>query len=144
MKHVWKSVALFLTVALLGTSLLAQTTSAARYDGGIQTKVSQKLTDKKEFRNVKASTEDGIVTLSGETRTDVGRDSAVDLVNRTPGVKDVVNNVRVAPASIFDDQIRRSALRAIYPDPVLNRYAIDPALPIHIVVDNGNLTLYGT
>src|SRR5437867_10940067 len=65
MKHVWKSVALFLTVALLGTSLLAQTTSAARYDGGIQTKVSQKLTDKKEFRNVKASTEDGIVTLSG-------------------------------------------------------------------------------
>ena len=210
--------ALFLAVALLGTSLLAQTTSAARYDCGIQTKVTQKLTDKKEFRNVKASTEDGIVTLSGrvelyqqkldatkkvrkiadvqgvrnliavsttvpdvelmaklerklyydrigydnvfnfvdvsvkdgvatlsgETRTDVGRDSAVDLVNRTPGVKDVVNNVRVAPASIFDDQIRRSALRAIYRDPVLNRYAIDPALPIRIVVDNGNLTLYGT
>ncbi len=56
----------------------------------------------------------------------------------------MVNNVRVAPASIFDDQIRRSALRAIYRDPVLNRYAIDPALPIRIVVDNGNLTLYGT
>ena len=56
MKHVWKSVALILAVALLGTGLLAQTTSAARYDGGIQTKVSQKLTDKKEFRNVKAST----------------------------------------------------------------------------------------
>src|SRR5438105_13245415 len=66
------------------------------------------------------------------------------MVNRTPGVKDVVNNVRVAPPSIFDDQIRRSALRAIYRDPVLNRYAIDPALPIRIVVDNGNLQLYGT
>src|SRR5438094_9150822 len=217
MKHTWKSVALFLAVALLGTSLLAQTTSAARYDGAIQTKVTQKLADKKEFRNVKAFTEDGIVTLSGtvelyqqkldaakkilkianvqgvrnliavsttvpdvelmaklerklyydrigydnvfnfvdvsvkdgvatlsgETRTDVGRDSAVDLINRTPGVKDVVNNVRVAPASIFDDR-SRSALRAIYRDPVLNRYAIDPALPIRIVVDNGNLTLYGT
>src|SRR5438094_5166267 len=65
MKHVWKSVAPILAVALLGTGLLAQTTSAARYDGGIQTKVTQKLTDKKEFRNVKASTEDGIVTLSG-------------------------------------------------------------------------------
>jgi hyperosmotically inducible periplasmic protein len=46
--------------------------------------------------------------------------------------------------SIFDDQIRMSALRAIYRDPVLNRYAIDPALPIRIVVDNGKLTLYGT
>src|SRR5439155_26239305 len=65
MKHTWKSVALFLAVALLGTSLLAQTTSAAPYYGGTQTKVTQKLTDKKEFRNVKASTEDGIVKLSG-------------------------------------------------------------------------------
>ena len=51
MKHVWKSVAPILAVALLGTGLLAQATSAARYDGGIQTKVTQKLTDKKEFRN---------------------------------------------------------------------------------------------
>src|SRR5437899_12454196 len=65
MKHTWKSVALFLAVALLGTSLLAQTTSAARYDVAIQAKVTQKLADKKGFRNVKASTEDGIVTLSG-------------------------------------------------------------------------------
>jgi hyperosmotically inducible protein len=218
MKRIWKFVAPFLAVALLGTGLLAQTTSAARYDSAIQAKVAQKLADKKEFRNLEASTEDGIVTLtgavevyqqkldaakkvrkvadvqgvrnliavnttvpdveltaqldrklyydrigydnvfnfvdvsvkdgvatlSGETRTDVGRDSAVDLVNRTPGVKDVVNSVRVAPVSIFDDQIRRSVLRAIYRDPVLNRYAIDPALPIRIVVDNGNLTLYGT
>jgi len=218
MKDIWKSVAPFLAVALLGTGLLAQTTSAARYDNTIQTKVAQKLAEKKEFRNLKASTEDGIVTLigtvevyqqkldaakkvrkiadvqgvrnliavsttvpdpeltaqldrklyydrigydnvfnfvdvsvkdgvamlSGETRTDVGRGSAVDLVNRTPGVKDEVNNVRDAPASIFDDRIRLSALRAIYRDPVLNRYAIDPALPIRIVVDNGNLTLYGT
>jgi hyperosmotically inducible protein len=218
MKDIWKSAAPFLAVALLGTGLLAQTTSAASYDNTIQTKVAQKLAEKKEFRNLKASTEDGIVTLtgavevyqqkldaakkvrkiadvqgvrnliavnttvpdaeltaqldrklyydrisydnvfnfvdvsvkdgvatlSGETRTDVGRGSAVDLVNRTPGVKDVVNNVRVAPASIFDDRIRLSALRAIYRDPVLNRYAIDPALPIRIVVDNGNLTLYGT
>ena len=218
MKNIWKFVVPFLAVALLGTGLLAQTTSAARYDSAIQTKVAQKLADKKEFRDVKASTEDGIVTLSGtvevyqqkvdaakkvrkiadvqgvrnliavstrvpdvelttqldrklhydrigydnvfnfvdvsvkngvatlngETRTDVGRDSAVDLVSRTPGVKDVVNNIAVAPVSNFDDRIRLSALRAIYRDPVLNRYAIDPALPIRIVVDNGKLTLYGT
>ena len=56
----------------------------------------------------------------------------------------MVNNIAVAPVSIFDDRIRLSALRAIYRDPVLNRYAIDAALPIRIVVDNGKLTLYGT
>ena len=59
-------------------------------------------------------------------------------------MKDIVNNITVAPVSNFDDRIRLSALRAIYRDPVLSRYAIDPALPIRIVVDNGKLTLYGT
>ncbi len=61
-----------------------------------------------------------------------------------PGVKDVVDNIKVSPVSGFDDRIRISALRAIYRDPVLGRYASDPAKPIRIVVDNGKLSLYGT
>ncbi|HLN32156.1 MAG TPA: BON domain-containing protein, partial [Gemmataceae bacterium] len=39
--------------------------------------------------------------------------------------------------------IRIRALPAIYRDPVLSRYAIDPAKPIRIVVDRGTLSLYG-
>jgi osmotically-inducible protein OsmY len=96
------------------------------------------------FNFVDASVKDGVATLSGETRTDVGRDSALALVGRTPGVKDVVDNIKVAPVSGFDDRIRLGALRAIYRDPVLGRYASDPAKPIRIVVDNGKLALYGT
>jgi hyperosmotically inducible periplasmic protein len=96
------------------------------------------------FNFVDVSVNRGVATLSGETRTDVGRDSAVALVNRTPGVKDVVDNIKVSPVSNFDDRIRLSAMRAIYRDPVLGRYASDPARPIRIVVDNGKLTLYGT
>ncbi|MBZ5719513.1 MAG: BON domain-containing protein [Acidobacteriia bacterium] len=97
-----------------------------------------------QFNYVTASVKDGVATLSGLTRTDVGRDSAVDLANRVPGVKEVVNDIQVAPASNFDDDIRIRALRAIYRDPVLSRYAIDPAAPIRIVVSNGKLSLYGT
>jgi osmotically-inducible protein OsmY len=96
------------------------------------------------FNFVDVSVNSGVATLSGETRTDVGRDSAVSLVNRTPGVKDVVDNIKVSPVSSFDDRIRLSAVRAIYHDPILGRYASDPARPIRIVVDNGKLTLYGT
>jgi osmotically-inducible protein OsmY len=96
------------------------------------------------FNFVTASVKDGVATLSGETRTEVGRDSALSLVATTPGVKDMVNNIKVAPVSNFDDDIRIRATRAIYRDPVLSRYAIDPALPIRIVVDNGHLSLYGT
>src|ERR1700730_5238586 len=47
------------------------------------------------FNFVVVSVNRGVATLSGETRTDVGRDSAVALVNRTPGVKDVVENIKV-------------------------------------------------
>jgi osmotically-inducible protein OsmY len=96
------------------------------------------------FNFVTASVQDGVVIVSGETWSDVGRDSALALVDNTPGVKDVVNDIKVSPASIFDDQIRIRAARVIYRDPVLSRYAIDPAYPIRIVVDSGKLSLYGT
>jgi len=96
------------------------------------------------FNYVTASVQKGVVVVSGEVRLDVDRDSALAVVANTPGVKDVVNDIKVAPTSIFDDQIRIRAARVIYRDPVLSRYAIDPAYPIRIVVDNGKLSLYGT
>lgn len=96
------------------------------------------------FDFVTASVNDGVVTLDGETRTGAGLDSALFIADNMPGVKDVVNNISVAPVSGFDDRIRIQAARAIYRDPVLSRYAIDPARPIRIVVENGKLSLYGT
>jgi hyperosmotically inducible periplasmic protein len=96
------------------------------------------------FNYVTASVKDGVVTLDGETMSYPARDSAVSLVNRMPGVKDVVSNITVSPTSNFDDRIRLQAARAIYRDPVLGRYATDPAKPIRILVENGHVTLYGT
>jgi osmotically-inducible protein OsmY len=87
---------------------------------------------------------DGVVTVDGQDRTGVGRDEALADIANMPGVKDVVDNVSVAPVSNFDDEIRVRTLRAIYRDPVLGRYASDPARPIRIVVANGHVTLYGS
>src|SRR6266481_3682351 len=87
---------------------------------------------------------DGVVTLGGETYNDVGRDSALSVAERMPGVKDLVNEVKVSPVSMFDDSIRRRAVRAIYGYSPLGKYAIDPARPIRIIVENGHVTLYGT
>jgi osmotically-inducible protein OsmY len=95
------------------------------------------------FTFITASVANGVATLNGEARTEVDRDSALALVDNAPGVKDVMNNIKVAPVSNFDDDIRIRALRAIYRDPVLSHYAIDPAKPIRIVVDRGTLSLYG-
>ena len=207
-----------LAVGLLSAVLAAETESASRYDGQLQTAVTQKLASKTQFNNVRATVEDGIVTLTGtvdlyqrkldatklarkvqnaqgvrnlitvagpnvpdaqledklatkltyvrsgydstfdyfalgvkdgvvtvegQDRTGVGRSEALAEIANMPGVKDVVDRVSIAPTSPFDDGIRLRALRAIYGDSTLSKYAMDPARPIRIVVTNGHVTLYG-
>jgi hyperosmotically inducible periplasmic protein len=95
------------------------------------------------FNYLALDVKDGVVTINGDTVNDVAKDSALSIVARTPGVKDVVNDVNVLPVSRFDDSIRMRTARAIYRDSVLGRYASDPVNPIRIVVDNGHVTLYG-
>jgi hyperosmotically inducible protein len=73
----------------------------------------------------------------------VGRDEALADIYSMPGVKDVVANISIEPVSPMDDGLRLRAARAIYRDPVLSKYAIDPARPIRIIVVNGHVTLYG-
>ena len=87
---------------------------------------------------------DGVVTVEGADRTGMGRDEAMFDVATMPGVKDVIENITVEPVSNFDDGLRLRAARAIYRDPVLSRYASDPAHPIRIIIENGHLTLYGS
>jgi len=96
------------------------------------------------FNAISISVENGAVTLGGHARTYVDRDSAVALVSTFPGVKDVTDEVEVDPTSIMDDQIRMAVARSVYGYARLNRYAIDPAKPIRISVQNGNVELYGT
>jgi len=87
--------------------------------------------------------QDGVVTLGGTAYGPSDKDSAVSMVENYPGVKDVVDNIEVAPVSPMDDRIRLAVARAIYGYPQLNKYAIDPAKPIRIMVINGNVTLSG-
>ena len=87
---------------------------------------------------------DGVVTLEGQDRTGIGRDEAMADIASMPGVKDVIDSVSLAPVSQFDDGLRLRAMRVIYGDSVLNKYALDPARPIRIIVSNGHLTLYGS
>ena len=119
-------------------------------DGQLQQKLAKKLAYDRvgyydnAFNYLALSVKDGVATISGDTLNDVAKDSALAIVARTPGVKDVVSEVNVLPVSLFDDSIRVRTARAIYRDSVLGRYATDPVNPIRIVVDNGHVTLYGT
>src|ERR1700733_2029504 len=95
------------------------------------------------FNSFTIGVEKGVVTLGGTAYGPTDKDSALSLLENYPGVKDVIDNVEVAPVSPMDDRIRLAEARSIYGFPQLNKYAIDPAKPIRITVGNGNVTLSG-
>jgi len=95
------------------------------------------------FNAITLDVKDGVVTLGGTVHDYPSKDSALGVAATTPGVKDIVDNIDVAPTSIFDDELRVKLYRAIYGAPTLQRYEMDPQKPIRIVVENGHVTLYG-
>jgi hyperosmotically inducible periplasmic protein len=118
-------------------------------DQELQSKLGEKLAYDRvgygnAFNAITIGVQNGVVTLGGHARTDVDENSAIALVSTYPGVKDVVNNIDVDPVSIMDDRTRLAVARAVYGYPSLNKYSIDPAKPIRISVQNGNVELYGT
>jgi hyperosmotically inducible periplasmic protein len=95
------------------------------------------------FDNVAASVENGTVTLTGRVTMPYKKDDIARRVARVEGVSEVDNKIAVLPVSIFDDELRFRIARAIYGNPSFWHYAAMPNPPIHIVVENGNVTLTG-
>lgn len=88
-----------------------------------------------------------VVTLEGacppEPPWDIKPDAA-DAVKRIKGVTQVVNNIRLLPLSPNDWRIRRAEAHVIYGDPDIGtRYGFQALPSIHIIVDNGHVTLVG-
>lgn len=96
------------------------------------------------FDNLSYQTDGRVVTLSGQVRDPVLKSDAANVVRRIPGVESVVDNIQVLPVSQFDDGIRIATARAIYGYGPLQRYGLGALPSIHIIVDNGHVTLTGT
>ncbi len=95
------------------------------------------------FDNLAYSVNAGVVTLYGQVTRPTLKSDAGNVVKKIEGVTRVDNKIEVLPLSPMDDQSRRAIYRAVYSDPTLNRYAIQAVPPIHIIVDNGKVTLVG-
>ncbi|HEX5235181.1 MAG TPA: BON domain-containing protein [Silvibacterium sp.] len=95
------------------------------------------------FNAISVNVQNGVVTLGGHAYSPVDADAAVASASNTKGVKDVINDIQIDPVSPMDDRIRIAVYRAVYGFSSLNKYAVDPAQPIRISVQNGNVTLYG-
>jgi len=117
-------------------------------DPELQQKLSDKLAYDRvgygiAFNNLTLKVQNGEVTVGGDVHDYASRDSALALVETTPGVKDVIDEVNVLPTSSFDDDLRIRVARAIYGDPAMQKYRINPVKPIRIIVGSGNVTLEG-
>ena len=86
---------------------------------------------------------DGTVTLLGEVSRPTLKSDAENAVKGIEGVERVDNQIKVLPTSPNDDRIRRAVYRSIYGNDVLSQYALRAVPPIHIIVENGNVTLEG-
>jgi hyperosmotically inducible protein len=84
------------------------------------------------------------VTLEGDVTRPTLKSDAENVVKRVEGVSQVVNQIKVLPLSNMDWQVRRAVARAIYGDPQIGtRYGYQALPSIHIIVENGNVTLEG-
>lgn len=83
------------------------------------------------------------ITLFGDVTRPVLKSDAEHAVKRIPGVTNVVSNIKVLPLSPFDNRIRAAAYRSIFGFGGLYRYAMGTNPSIHIIVDNGHITLKG-
>jgi hyperosmotically inducible periplasmic protein len=95
------------------------------------------------FDDVSIGVENGTVTLTGKVTMPYKADDLERVVAKVPGVTSVRNQITVLPVSFFDDDLRRWISRSIYGDPAFEHYAVMANPPIHIVVENGRVTLTG-
>jgi hyperosmotically inducible protein len=96
------------------------------------------------FDDLAFKVDGGTVTLLGAVVRPTLKSDAENVVKRVEGVTQVVNEIKVLPLSPMDDQIRRAVYRAIFGDPALStRYGFRAVPSIHIIVENGHVTLEG-
>ena len=95
------------------------------------------------FDDLEYSVNGDTVTLLGAVVNPTLKKDAENAVKHVEGVNNVNNQIKVLAPSPIDDQIRRRVARAIFNQDGLYRYSMGAVPPIHIIVDNGHVTLKG-
>jgi len=95
------------------------------------------------FDNINLQLQDGRLVVSGQVTQPFKKSDIGNFLAHIKGVAELDNNLEVLPTSQYDDRLRMAVARAIYRDPLFVRYADQALPPIHIIVNNGSVTLEG-
>lgn len=140
---------------LLPLALLGLLTMAARPQDPQSTSRSEQIVSREVYHQllllprlsvfdfVSYQVNGGTVVLSGEVTEPVKKSDAESAVKSVEGVDKIDNQIKVLPLSPMDQRIREAEFRAIYSLPSLQKYSWYAVQSIHIIVDNGHVTLEG-
>lgn len=106
-------------------------------DSKIQGDFEEKAKVNPQLATVRASVNDGVLTLSGQCPDETCRTSAEQAAREVKGVKSVVNNITVtqsAPVVIADDATLENSVKEV----------IDDYKDVDATVNNGEITLRGS
>jgi osmotically-inducible protein OsmY len=95
------------------------------------------------FDNVNVQVDSGSVKLTGKVTMPYKKVDIERRVRQVPGVQRVDDRIDVLPVSQFDDDLRLRIAQAIYSNPAFRGMVSMVNPPIHIIVENGHVTLDG-
>ena len=95
------------------------------------------------FDNVTFRVDGSKVTLMGKVTRPRLKTGAERAIKDIEDIREIDNQIEVLPVSSNDDRIRVATFRAIYYHPMMTRYAMRAVPPVHIIVQNGDVTLEG-
>jgi len=107
-------------------------------DSKIESDFKDKAKVNPQLANINASVNDGVLTLTGQCPDETCKPSTEQAAHDVKGVKSVVNNITVAPASapvvVADDATLKNSV-----DAIVKKYK-----DVSADVQNGEVTLRGT
>jgi len=95
------------------------------------------------FDSIDVDVQDRVVTLSGRVTDPKKKDDIEKRVQKIDGVRSLASEIGVLPLSPSDDALRYRVAGSIYNHPMFWMHGQRPIPPIHIVVEQGRVTLTG-
>jgi hyperosmotically inducible protein len=95
------------------------------------------------YDNIDGRVLNGTVRLDGAVTDPTKLSELLERVGKIHGVQAIDNKMEVLPVSQSDERLRSAIVNAIYRDAAFANYSqAEP--PIHVIVNNGHVTLIGT
>jgi hyperosmotically inducible periplasmic protein len=95
------------------------------------------------FDDISYQVQNGQVSLYGDVTQPVKKSDLHNIIARLPGVESITDNIQVLPLSDNDSRLRQQIAASIYRFPTLSHYGMGTHPSIHIIVNNGHVTLTG-